>query len=175
MDLTPKHYADFLDIGLLLGLCTRAEVEHWAERLIAASDRPPDWALELAVCTHKHPLDVCHTLRAVPGAANPEQSLRLLLAKLAIAQPALKPDGDIHPADWQLASGLYRVICDRGNLSENVRGPIADFYLDISCILGGSGDRAILERSYAALLAAGRELVPYLEAIASCSQSGDRA
>jgi hypothetical protein len=159
-----KHYADYFSMGLEMGLCSQAGIAAWADRLIEQDDRPPDWAIELATSTSKHLVDVVHLLNVVPGARNPEISLRLLIAKLGMVHPILLPDNDrfAQPEHSRLLNLLCRLVSPWEDFPNDIVGRVYGIDCDLDCVEQGYGDWSIIEQSYADLLAIASDYGQYL-------------
>jgi len=87
MQPSPKQYADYLRLGLFMGLCTQADAIAWADSQLTNASTLPDWLTELSTGKTKHPLDIIHSLNQVPGPADHETSHRLLIAQLGQRYP----------------------------------------------------------------------------------------
>ena len=159
-----RHYADYLSMGLLLGLCSVNEVIAWVDQLIEEDDHPPDWMIELSTSTSKHPLDVIHLLDAVPGTKDLEISFRLVIVKLGEVYPTLLPEQGrfVQPRHSQLFNKLYFLVREHDNLSDDVRGSIFQIYLDLDCVEQGYGDWSIVQQDYEELLAVGSNYKEWL-------------
>jgi hypothetical protein len=159
-----KHYADYLSMGLEIGLCSQAEIAAWADRLIEQDDRPPDWIIELATSPSKHLVDVVHLLNVVPGAQNLEISLRLLIAKLGMVHPILLPENDrfAQPELSRLLNRLYHLVSPDQNLPDEIVGRVYGIDCDLDCVEQGYGDWSIMQQSYTDLLAIASDYGQYL-------------
>lgn len=105
-----KNYADYLSMGLEIGVCSQDDVVAWADRLIEESDRPELWMIELSTGRSKHILDVQHWLQVVSGTSSLEVSFKLLIAHLQRHYPTVQPE------QVRLLSKLY--FWERSDLPE---------------------------------------------------------
>lgn len=92
MQLNTRNYADYLYLGLHVGVCFQSDVVNWADHLIDQSERGEDWMIALSTSQGRHLLDVFHLLRNVLGISNPGVSFRLLIAKFVQCHLTVSPE-----------------------------------------------------------------------------------
>ena len=73
---TDRDLAEFAQLGLRYGLLCLAQVQRWADTVIAERAEPPPWAIELATAELN---DTIHLLNSVPGKASVGLPLNLLV------------------------------------------------------------------------------------------------
>lgn len=152
-----KHYADFLLMGINLGVCAPSDAITWADRLIERSDLPLDWMIALSVSTEDCYDRVIHSLGLVPGEANPEVSFRLLLTRIGKVHPILLSAGErfFQPAHSRLLVSLYHLGREQASLPETIRDGISQLYCDMDYVEEGGGNWTIVQQDYAELLSLG--------------------
>lgn len=121
--------ADFASDAVHFALLEPAKVVAWADSLIADSQVPPPWMIDLSLVNLSDPLAVRAALREVPGASDPPQSIGLLNGlvlrewrhgKLTI--------GRVRGIGWQ----LYRSEFERHDLSQ--WGDLRQWGVVVECI-----------------------------------------
>jgi hypothetical protein len=76
MEVSIKDLAEFARLGLRFHILTPSAVVEWADRLIAESDVPAPWVIDLSL---SRPNDVEDRLRRVPGEPQLDMATRLFL------------------------------------------------------------------------------------------------
>lgn len=142
-----KQYADYLCMGLDVGVCSHSEVVSWSDYLIEQSEHPEDWMIDLSTSQSKHILDVFHLLRAVPGAANLDVSFKLLVAKLGKLHPTVSPE------HTRLLSNLYRFV--HPEISDDLKAYIYLIDSDLDWLEYGQGNWSIIQQDYEELISVG--------------------
>ena len=102
--MSAKPQADAFSYGLVKGLVTVAEIVAWADGVIAETDAPEDWQIDLSLSGKKSPKEVLALLHRVPGSSCQAVSDAIALDYLArLNRPfalygrALLPDGFTYP------------------------------------------------------------------------------
>lgn len=163
MTISLKCYADYLSIGLRLGLCSVDEMIAWADRLIEERDSPSDWMIDLSTSSAKHLLDIIRLLELVPGTEDLEIAFRLLIAKLGIVYPTLVPEQNNlpQPKHCILFRKLYRILYPFDGeliaLSDEVISAILLVGEDFNDLEYGYRDWSMVNQDYEKLLALGSE------------------
>ena len=107
--------ADFASDAVHFELLEPAKVIAWADSLIAGSEMPPPWMMDLSLADQSDPLAVRAALREVPGESDVAQSVRLLNALvLREWRHGNLTIGRVRGIGWQ----LYRSEFERHELSQ---------------------------------------------------------
>jgi hypothetical protein len=80
--------AAILCCGYRLGYYTDADIEHWAERQIDASDKPSLTLIELATLRGSNPIDVMNLLRSLGGTLSPSVTIETQIGFLGMLYDA---------------------------------------------------------------------------------------
>ncbi len=107
--------ADFASDAVHFELLEPAKVVAWADSLIAGSELPPPWMMDLSLVDQSDPLAVRAALREVPGESDFSQSIRLLNGLVLREWRRKKLTiGQVRGIAWQ----LYRSEFERQDLSQ---------------------------------------------------------
>jgi hypothetical protein len=151
MQPNARNYADFLRIGLDIGVCFQSDVVGWADCLIEQYEYVEEWMIDLSTSSNKHILDVCHLLDDVPGTPNLEVSFRLLMAQFGQRYPTIHAEHE----HIQLLRNLYRLV--HTEISAELKAYIYTIDSDLDWLEGGEGDWSVIEQDYKELVSVGDE------------------
>jgi hypothetical protein len=107
--------ADFASDAVHFELLEPAKVIAWADSLIAGSELPPPWMMDLSLVDQSDPLAVRAALREVPGESDFGQSIRLLNGLVLREWRRKKLTiGQVRGIGWQLCRSEF----ERQDLSQ---------------------------------------------------------
>ena len=96
-----KDFAEFARLGLRFRILPPTAVTAWADGIIAETDVPPTWLVDLAMATDSESME--NALRLVPGDAHADLAMCLFLA---LVYRQLRSGGltvrDVHSIGWSL-------------------------------------------------------------------------
>jgi len=76
MTPTDKDFGEFATLGLQLRLLTPANVQSWADGIIAAHNEPPAWPIDLSMAQLN---EMTRLLNTIPGQLSGDLPVRMLL------------------------------------------------------------------------------------------------
>jgi len=102
-----KSKANALSYGLINGLVSIPEVVAWADGLLAESDSPEEWLINLSLCGSCDPKDVISLLHQVPGQSSESEASSIVVDYLARQnKPFALFDSTVLPVDFRYPDKL---------------------------------------------------------------------